>query len=204
MGFDGYVQGRAKNLYINSEAKKLYQYPDSVRNKKLTPILLDNFTPKGQLSILKTSILKAKKALTIVDKKKKTLKRKRKILNLYDVEFYNRVAFSLSCLILFFIGAPLGSIIRKGGFGLPMILAICIYVLYFFINTFGRNLAEESSVTAALGSWISAIVMVPIGFFLTRRATKDMGIFNIDVFLQPITKLFKKINKATQENDEKH
>jgi len=204
IGFDEYVQGRAKNLYINSEAKKLYQYPDSVQNKKLTPVILDNFSSKGQLSILKTAILKANSALTIIKNKKAALKVKRKILNLYDVEFYNRVAFSLSCLILFFVGAPLGSIIRKGGFGLPMILAICIYVLYFFINTFGRNLAEESSVTAALGSWISAIVMIPIGFFLTRRATKGMGIFNIDVFLQPFTKLFKNLHKGTQHNNGEH
>jgi len=66
-------------------------------------------------------------------------------------------------------------------------------VLYFFTNTFGRNLAEESSITAFLGSWVSAILMVPIAFLLTRRATKDMGLFNIDVFLQPITTFFKKI-----------
>ena len=125
------------------------------------------------------------------------LKYKRKKLNIYETEYYNRIAFSLSCLILFFIGAPLGSIIRKGGFGLPMILAICIYVIYFFINTFGRNLAEDSSISAILGSWVSAIVMVPLGIFLTVRATKDKGIFNIDVFLQPITQLIKKISSKT-------
>jgi len=74
-----------------------------------------------------------------------------------------------------------------------MILAISIYVLYFFTNTFGRNLAEESSITAFLGSWVSAILMIPIALLLTRRATKDMGLFNIDVFLLPITTFFKKL-----------
>ena len=132
--------------------------------------------------------------MDIIKNKKRLIKYKRKLLNLYDTEYYNRVAFSLSSLILFFIGAPLGSIIRKGGFGLPMILAISIYVLYFFTNTFGRNLAEESTISAILGSWVAAIIMVPIGFLLTRRATKDMGMFNIDVFLQPITRMFKKDN----------
>ena len=110
------------------------------------------------------------------------------------------MAFSLSCIILFFIGAPLGSIIRKGGFGLPMILAIAVYVIYFFANTFGKNLAEESSISSFLGSWISAIIMVPVAILLTRRATKDKGIFNIDSFLQPITKFFKKIfSKKTEK-----
>ena len=96
-------------------------------------------------------------------------------------------------LILFFIGAPLGSIIRKGGFGLPMILAIAIYVTYFFSNTFGKNLAEESSISAFLGSWIAAFIMIPIAILLTRRATKDKGIFNMDVITQPIINLFKNI-----------
>ena len=96
-------------------------------------------------------------------------------------------------LVLFFIGAPLGSIIRKGGFGLPMVLAISVYVLYFFTNTFGRNLAEESTVSAFLGSWISFFIMFPIAVLLTIRATKDKGIFNIDSFLQPISNFFKKL-----------
>jgi lipopolysaccharide export system permease protein len=87
----------------------------------------------------------------------------------------------------------LGSIIRKGGFGMPMILAIAVYVIYFFANTFGKNLAEESTISAFLGSWISAIIMIPVAILLTRRATKDKGIFNIDSFLQPITNFFKNL-----------
>ena len=74
-----------------------------------------------------------------------------------------------------------------------MILAIAIYVTYFFSNTFGKNLAEESSITSFLGSWIAAIIMVPIGILLTRRATRDKGIFNVDAIIQPINNFFKKI-----------
>ena len=150
--------------------------------------------------MVNSSITKNKTALDIISNRKSSFKFKRKVLNVYETEYYNRIAFSLSCLILFFIGAPLGSIIRKGGFGLPMILAISIYVLYFFANTFGRNLAEESSITAFLGSWISALLMIPIAILLTRRATKDMGLFNIDVFLQPITAFFKKITSKKENN----
>ena len=199
LNYDEYVKGRANNLYLTSEGEKLYQYADSISNRKLEPEILNNFNKKTTLNIINGALLKAEKSLTIIKNKRVLLKRKRKILNVYDTEFYNRIAFSLSCLILFFIGAPLGSIIRKGGFGLPMILAIAIYVLYFFTNTFGKNLAEESSVTAILGSWIAAIIMIPIGIFLTRRATKGIGIFNIDLFLQPITKILKKLN-ANQDH----
>jgi lipopolysaccharide export system permease protein len=157
-----------------------------------------------RLRIINSSITKNRIALDIIKNQKGVFKYKRKKLNVYETEYYNRIAFSLSCLILFFIGAPLGSIIRKGGFGLPMILAICIYVLYFFTNTFGRNLAEDSTVSTIIGSWIAAIVMIPFGILLTFRATKDKGLFNIDSLLQPITQLIKKISskKDNKNNGE--
>ncbi len=191
--FREYVKGRAKSFYINADAKKLVSNQNDSLLVKLKPEVLNNFDERAQLRLINSSIAKNNAALDIINSQKETFKFKRKALNMFEIEYYNRIAFSLSCLILFFIGAPLGSIIRKGGFGLPMILAISIYVLYFFANTFGRNLAEDSSISALLGSWISAILMIPIAVLLTRRATKDMGIFNIDVFLQPITTFFKKL-----------
>jgi lipopolysaccharide export system permease protein len=198
--FREYIKGRAKNLYLNADGQKLIPTKKDTILAKLKPEVLSNFDQRRQLRLINSSIEKNKTALDIIKNKKGSFKFKRKLLNLYETEYYNRVAFSLSCLILFFIGAPLGSIIRKGGFGLPMILAISIYVLYFFANTFGRNLAEESSITTFLGSWISALLMIPIAILLTRRATKDMGIFNIDVFLQPITAFFKKITSKKDNN----
>lgn len=199
--YRAYVKGRAKNLFINLGAKKLHKYAPSKEIDSLQPEILDNFEARTQLRLVNSSIAKNKTSLDIIKNKRSSFKFKRKILNVYETEYYNRVAFSLSCLILFFIGAPLGSIIRKGGFGLPMILAISIYVVYFFTNTFGRNLAEDSSVSTILGSWISAIIMIPLGVLLTRRATKDKGLFNIDVFLQPITKIFDKIKSRKDTNN---
>lgn len=190
---------RAKNIYISTQAKELYNYPDSLKNNKLDSITLNNFELQEKISILNSAVTKTGRALSTLKNNTDSIKWRRKILNFYDTEYYNRMAFSLSCIILFFIGAPLGSIIRKGGFGLPMILAIAVYVMYFFANTFGKNLAEESSITSFLGSWISAIIMIPIAILLTRRATKDKGLFNVDSFLLPITNLFKKIFPKKKE-----
>ena len=198
--YDEILAIRAKNIYISTYAKELYNYPDSLKNNKLDSIILDNFELQEKITILNSAATKTERIFSSIKNNKTSIKYNRKVLNFYDTEYYNRIAFSLSCIILFFIGAPLGSIIRKGGFGLPMILAIAVYVLYFFTNTFGKNLAEESSITSFLGSWISAIIMVPVAILLTRRATKDKGIFNIDSFLQPITKLFKKIVPKKKEN----
>lgn len=192
ISYDEYLTSKSNSIYVKLYAKELYQQNDSIDTKQFTPVILDNYDLRGKLDVLNAAINNVKTTTKNIKTDTKNIQWKRKKLNLYDIEFHNRIAFSLSCLILFFIGAPLGSIIRKGGFGLPMILAISIYVIYFFANTFGRNLAEESSLSAIVGSWVSTIVMVPFAFFLTRRASKGMGLFNIDVFLQPLTRLVKK------------
>lgn len=192
--YDQYVESKARSIYNKVSARDLYSAPDSIKKRKLEPDLYDNFNLNGKISIADGAVNSVKSALNNAKSYNKTMKVKRKRLNLYDIEYHNRIAFSLSCLILFFIGAPLGSIIRKGGFGLPMILAISIYVIYFFANTFGRNLAEESSISAIFGSWIASVVMIPFAFLLTRRASKGMALFN----LQSITRLFNK------EKEEQH
>jgi lipopolysaccharide export system permease protein len=201
INFDEYVNLKAKNFYSNVKAEELYKYPDSLQPKKISDTILNNFRLQEKITILNTAVTKSSRILNSIDGNKKVFKRTRKILNIYEVEFHNRIAFSFSCLILFFIGAPLGSIIRKGGFGLPMILAIAIYVIYFFGNTFGKNLAIENSVTTILGSWVSAFIMIPFAIILTRRATRDKGLFNIDTFLQPITNFFKRFtSKKTNKS----
>ncbi|WP_445756320.1 LptF/LptG family permease [Polaribacter sp.] len=199
--YDEDMQIRAKNIFASTQAEELFKIPDSLLNKKLNKNTLENFGLDEKIIILNAASSKTNRLLSTVNNSTDNLKFRRKVLNLYETEYYNRVALSLSCVILFFIGAPLGSIIRKGGFGTPMILAIAVYVTYHFSNTFGKNLAEQSSITAFLGSWISAIIMIPIAILLTRRASKDKGIFNIDAFLQPISKLFKKLVPKEVKND---
>ncbi|MFD1292497.1 LptF/LptG family permease [Lutibacter holmesii] len=196
--YDEFLDNKAKTLYLSIQAKKLYKYPDSTINKELSPEILDNFDLKNKNIVLSDAIQGLKR---ITDRNANNLKRykdQRKMLNLYDFEFFYRISFALACLVLFFIGAPLGAIIRKGGFGLPMILAIMIFVLYFFISQFGKNLAEESAISALLGSWISTIILLPFGILLTRRATKGMGIFNIDAIFDNFKKFFRKFKKPTK------
>lgn len=191
---------KSKNIYAATAAKELYAYPDSLKSKNIDSNIIENFDLDNKINILNAAASKTGRALSSLKNNASSIKWKRKNLNFFDTEYYNRIAFSLSCLILFFIGAPLGSIIRKGGFGLPMILAIAIYVTYFFSNTFGKNLAEESSISAFWGAWIAALIMVPLGILLTRRATKDKGLFNIDIITRPILNFLQKLfsNKATQ------
>jgi lipopolysaccharide export system permease protein len=188
--YDEFIEKRARYAYNLLEAKKLYKYPDSLKDNKLKPEVLDNFTLKNKPIALNESIQLLKRIIDRSKSQNKLFKDKRKLLNLYDHEISYRISFSLACLVLFFIGAPLGSIIRKGGFGLPMIMAITIFVIYFFISQLGKNLSEESAISATFGSWLSTMVLLPFGILLTRRATKGMGLFNIDSVFQNIKKFF--------------
>lgn len=198
--YDETIQLKAKKLTDAVIIEDLNTPKDSLFNKKGVTNILDNFNLQEKINILNSSFVKINRIASSAKNATSSIKSKRKKLNFFDTEYYNRISFSLSCLILFFIGAPLGSIIRKGGFGLPMILAIAIYVIYFFSNSFGKNLAEESSISALLGSWIAVFIMAPIGFLLTKRASNDKGIFNIEVLTKPISIFFKKlfIKKATK------
>ncbi|CAM1369125.1 Permease [Tenacibaculum litopenaei] len=198
--YDEYIVSRAKNLFLVLDIEDLHQYPDSLVNKELSTDILTNFELKEQNEIMSTAVSKIERTLNNNKSYKDNLKNRRKWLNLHDIEYYNRIAFSMSCLLLFFIGAPLGSIIRTGGMGLPMILAIAIYVLYFFSNTFGKNMAEESSVTALLGSWIAVMLMLPLAITLTWRATRDKGLFDIKTFFSPLVQLIKTLFSKNREN----
>jgi len=197
IAYDEYIANRAQYFFNIIGAKNLHKYHDSLIDIKLVPGILNNFSDKNKSIVLDESILLLKRAMDRNKSNKKVFKDRRKLLNLYDHEYSHRIAFSLACLVLFFIGAPLGSIIRKGGFGLPMIMAITIFVIYFFISQLGRNLSEESAISALFGSWLSTLVLLPFGILLTRRATKGMGIFNIDSVLENIQKIFKKFTTKT-------
>ena len=95
------------------------------------------------------------------------------------MSMHDKFALSFACIILFFIGAPLGTIIRKGGYGFPIVISIVLFLTYHFVGVFSKNLAEDSSISPVLASWLSTIIMFPISVYLTNRATKDRSILNI-------------------------
>lgn len=106
------------------------------------------------------------------------MKSQQKLLRQHQIEWHRKISLSLACLILFLIGAPLGSIIRKGGLGSPLVFAIAFFMLFYFTNNTGEKSAKEGSLDPVLGMWLSTILLLPIGLFLTYKAMKDSQIFN--------------------------
>ena len=196
--YDEYLELKAKNFISRAGIKNMNK--DSIDFGDFDMNILANFEEREKISVLNNAISMSNRSLDDISGFRTVMKNKQKFLNVYNTEFHRRLAFSIACLVLFFIGAPLGSIIRKGGFGFPMLLAIIVFVIYFFISTFGKNMAHASTITPVLGGWLSTIILLPLGLLLMRRATKDKGIFNIDVFLMPITNFFKKLFQIKKSN----
>ena len=107
-------------------------------------------------------------------------------------EWHSKFTLSIACLVLFFIGAPLGAIIRKGGLGMPVVVSVVFFIVYWVITTIGQKLSKEGTLPPYIGMWIATAVFLPIGIFLTRKATSDSALFDTDSYLRPFQKLFRK------------
>jgi lipopolysaccharide export system permease protein len=170
-------------------------------NKSILPLkkenvkadLLSLLNESDQLQILQYASSTVANTLFSIDSSKDEMINKQKIINSHFIALYDKFVVAFACLMMFFIGAPLGAIIRKGGIGLPIVFAVLIFITFHFINTFGKRLAEENGILPFFGSWMSSFILTPLAILLTYRATNDIGLFNIDSILQPFQKLFQKL-----------
>lgn len=116
----------------------------------------------------------------------------------YRIEWHKKFTLSFACIVLFFIGAPLGAIIKKGGVGMPAVVSVCFFLIFHVLSITGEKSAKEGIWEAWQGAWMATIVLLPIGIFLTYKATRDSALFDIEAYLMPIRKLFdRKANEST-------
>ncbi len=115
---------------------------------------------------------------------------KERSLAKHQIEWQRKFTLSFACLILFFIGAPLGAIIRKGGLGMPVVVSVLFFVIYHVISISGEKFAREGVIPAWKGMWVSTLILLPVGIFLTYKATTDSGLFDKDAYVR----FFKRMN----------
>lgn len=121
-----------------------------------------------------------------------------RLIDRHKIEWHRKFTLSFACIILFFIGAPLGAIIRKGGLGMPVIISVLFFLVFHVLSITGEKLIKESGMNAALGMWMATLILVPIGAFLTYKSTTDSAIFDTDGYkklFEKIKSFFKKSNK---------
>lgn len=167
--------------------------PQVSKKKALVKNLLSIYNNKQKVEILKAASSNAQSTLYTIDATRSELDNKKKNINSHILALYDKFVIVYACFLMFFIGAPLGAIIRKGGLGLPIVFAVLIFISFHFINTFGKRISQEDGIPPFFGAWMSSMILTPLAVLLTYRATNDIGLINMDVLLAPVQKVFQKL-----------
>jgi len=117
---------------------------------------------------------------------------RRRTLARYQIEFHRKFTLSIACIILFMIGAPMGAIIRKGGFGLPVVVSVLFFVVFHVVSITGEKFVREGVLEAHQGMWIASAILLPVGILLIIKATTDSSLLDTEAYLKKFEKLFKK------------
>ena len=148
--------------------------------------LLKLFEERKAIQLIDLALNSVRTAQKDLKIRSKTMLLSQVNINKHLVALHDKFALGLSCIILFFVGAPLGALIRKGGIGLPLVIAILIFLTYHFISIFAKNSSEDSSMDPVLASWLSSLILLPFSVYLTNRATKDRALIDFDSVLIPM------------------
>lgn len=191
---------------VESLTRRYYSESDTIRMKKgkKKPIvknyksfdeLMASFNKKKKkqlynMAVNNARVDKGKIAATSLEMEYQ----QEELLNI-RVEWHRKFTFSLACLIMFFIGAPLGAIVRKGGLGMPVVISVIFFLLFWILSISGEKMAKELVLEPYQGMWLATTVLFPLGIFFTYKATTDSAMFNIDSYFGFFKKLFKKRDK---------
>jgi len=154
-----------------------------------TAILAQN--REEQIRILTQAIGSVRNTTNFLNNSYITQDNKVRRLRKYQIETHRKYTLSLACMLFFFIGAPLGAIIRKGGLGMPVVISVLFFIIYYIISLTGEKSSRESVLSPFTGMWVSTFILVPLGAFLTYKASKDSIIMNTETYLNFFKKLFK-------------
>ena len=149
-----------------------------------------NLTGDQRLQAVKSALSEAQMAVNDLVMKEDYSFYENREYRIHQMEFITKITLSLSCIVFFFIGAPLGAIIRKGGLGVPVIISVLVFIVYYIFENSGMRMARADEWSVWFGKWISTMVLAPLAIFFTYKANKDSTVFNIDVYKQLFMRMF--------------
>lgn len=148
--------------------------------------------PAFAKSYINQALSKARRAKQDYEFKSFAMNDDRVTIRRHGIEMMKKFTLSVACLVFFFIGAPLGAIIRKGGLGMPLVISVILFIIYYIIDNSGYKLARDGHIEVWEGIWLSTFVLLPLGIFLTYKAVNDSAVFNKDAYANFFCKLFGK------------
>ena len=194
----------AKSQYLKGGFPKEVQDSVALMAKVLEQEPLDttyqNLSPDQRKTVIKSALTNAQSTQAEFEFRGMTTESTNSTLRRHHMEARKKFTHSLACLIFFFIGAPLGAIIRKGGLGVPVVVSVIVFIFYYIINAGGEKMAKSGEWAVWFGIWLSTMVLTPIGLFLINRANKDSVVFNIEGYQNFFKRLLgirtkRKLNK---------
>jgi lipopolysaccharide export system permease protein len=186
----------ASKHYINKTIlAKIAEFNCDSVLKSLSPIQYNN--------VVDYSTSYARSAKSYISSSRTELEQRARMIRKYRIEWYKKFTLSFACFIFFFIGAPLGAIIRKGGIGLPAVISVVFFMLYYAVSISGEKFANQGIWDPFMGMWIASFILLPIGVFLTYKSTNDSTVLNLDTYIKFFNKIniFKKIISDEEENE---
>ena len=190
--FSRSFEHRLSNYETRSTTSQL-----SPPTSQLTWPLLDHLDPATRSAVLEIAIGTSRNAKENVSFNRQDINSQDINIKRHKKEWHKKFTLSFACLIFFFIGAPLGTIIRKGGLGLPVVVSVLFFVVYYIISTVAERMAEYGDLNMFLGVWLSSLLLFPIGLFLTIKATSDSSLFDADSWKKYFHKLFHRKTNAS-------
>ncbi len=176
---------------LKTDFKRVLRYlelPDSMvnlKNQSTAAIQYEHLIPDSmRLKVRQLALNKVSELKNIVLQNKIDNEARVKDVRFHKMEWHRKFSISLACLILFFIGAPLGAIIRKGGLGMPLVVAIIFFLIFHLLNMFGDKFSKEGILEPAIGMWLAIITLTPVGIFLTYKAMNDSALFNKEFYVR--------------------
>jgi lipopolysaccharide export system permease protein len=152
--------------------------------------LMNTLVPVVKESVYQRALENARSAKYSVSNMSSDLTSRSKHMVRHSIEWHRKFSLSFACFVFFFIGAPLGAIIRKGGLGMPVVVSILFFVVYYIISLTGEKFARELLWDPNQGMWLSSVILLPLGVFLSYKATTDSVIMNADFYVQAFKKFF--------------
>ena len=194
--FDNEIVSFSENINQRAGVSKPYApFKTEKKKKPLPKNILSLYDNKKKIEILNAASSSVTSTIYSIESTQKELKDKLRDINKHLGALYEKFVIVFACFLMFFIGAPLGAIIRKGGLGLPIVFAVLIFITFHFINTFGKRLSQEGAMTPFMGAWMSSFILLPLALLLTYRATNDNSLINFDTITTPIHNVFQKISE---------
>ena len=197
--FDGFKSSLIKSNFYRKEDKnpvtKPTRIPVDIDTSKVVfnlDSIYNGFSNRERKTAINQAMVFARSTKSYLGSTRSELYGRKRLIRKHQIEWHRKFTLSFACFIFFFIGAPLGAIIRKGGLGMPVVISVLFFLLYYMVSITGEKFVRENIMIPIHGMWLSSYILFPLGIFLTYKATTDSTIMNIDTYTNFFKKLFKK------------